>query len=178
MNFLKLFQVYLGGESIKEINRKSGAFVELDKTYIPPIGNSLDRQFRLRGTPEQIALAQQLMYEKIANSPGGAGDLLTPLQFQQQFNLPLIGSSHTDPWSGSADPYATDANGAAATDPYSLWASAYGQWAQGTMTISLLTKKMNYVLSVFQLILMIRLEQMVNHPQQMLQRWLRWIQPG
>ncbi|CAF1094673.1 unnamed protein product [Adineta ricciae] len=119
-----------GGESIKEINRKSGAFVELDKTYIPPIGNSLDRLFRLRGTPEQIASAQQLMYEKIANSPGGAGDLLTPLQFQQQFNLPLIGSSHTDAWSGSTDPYATDATGAAGTDPYSLWASAYGQWAQ------------------------------------------------
>ena len=175
---MKLFQTYLGGESIKEINRKSGAFVELDKTYVPPIGNSLDRLFRLRGTPEQIALAQQLMYEKIANSPGGAGDLLTPLQFQQQFNLPLVGSSHTDAWSGSADPYATDATGAAGTDPYSLWASAYGQWAQGTIKIPLLIKEMNLVLLVFQLILMILVQQTVNHPQQMLRRWPKWIQHG
>ncbi|UJR09354.1 hypothetical protein I4U23_013598 [Adineta vaga] len=119
-----------GGESIKEINRKSGAFVELDKNYIPAIGNSSDRIFKLRGTPEQIAMAQQLMYEKIKNSPGGPGDMLTPVQFQQQFNLPLLGSSQTDSWNGNNDPYGTDANGSAATDPYSLWASTYGQWAQ------------------------------------------------
>lgn len=117
----------LGGESIKEINRKSGAFVELDKTYVPPITNSSDRVFKVRGTPEQIVSAQQLMYEKIANSPGGPGDMLTPAQFQQQFNLPSIGSNPLDSWSGNNDPYATDANG---SDPYSQWANAYGQWPQ------------------------------------------------
>ncbi|CAF3047916.1 unnamed protein product [Rotaria socialis] len=117
-----------GGESIKEINRKSGAFVELDKAYTPAIGNSSDRLFKLRGTPEQIVQAQQLMYEKIINSPGGPGDMLTPSQFQQQFNLPLLGSSVADSWSGNNDPYANDTNGAAASDPYSQWASAYGQW--------------------------------------------------
>jgi hypothetical protein len=119
-----------GGESIKEINRKSGAFVELDKTYVPAIGNSSDRVFKLRGTPEQIVAAQQLMYEKIINSPGGPGDMLTPLQFQQQFNLPIIGSNSVDSWSGNSDPYGNDANGVAGTDPYSQWANAYGQWPQ------------------------------------------------
>ena len=120
----------LGGESIKEINRRSGAFVELDKTYVPAIGNSSDRLFKLRGTPEQIVAAQQLMYEKIVNSPGGPGDMLTPIQFQQQFNLPLVGSNPIDSWSGSTDPYASDVNGGAANDPFSQWASAYGQWPQ------------------------------------------------
>jgi len=70
------------------------------------------------------------MYEKIVNSPGGPGDTLTPLQFQQQFNLPLLGSTAVDTWSGSNDPYGNDVNGAAATDPYSQWANAYGQWPQ------------------------------------------------
>ncbi len=124
------FEMNLGGESIKEINRKSGAFVELDKAYVPAIGNSSDRVFKLRGTADQIVAAQQLMYEKIINSPGGPGDMLTPMQFQQQFNLPLVGSKQVDAWSGSNDPYGNDTNGAAATvnDPYSQWASAYGQW--------------------------------------------------
>ena len=120
----------LGGESIKEINRKSGAFVELDKAYIPAIGNSSDRVFKLRGTPDQIVTAQQLMYEKIANSPGGPSDMLTPLQFQQHFSLPLLGANPVDAWGGSSDPYGNDANGAAANDPYSQWANAYGQWPQ------------------------------------------------
>ncbi|CAF0953418.1 unnamed protein product [Rotaria sordida] len=119
-----------GGESIKEINRRSGAFVELDKTYVPAIGNSSDRLFKLRGTPEQIVAAQQLMYEKIINSPGGPGDMLTPLQFQQQFNLPLLGASAADSWSGNNDPYGNDVNGTNANDPYSQWANAYGQWPQ------------------------------------------------
>jgi len=75
------------------------------------------------------------MYEKIVNSPGGPGDTLTPLQFQQQFNLPLLGSTAVDTWSGSNDPYGNDVNGAAATDPYSQWANAYGQWPQSNNKI-------------------------------------------
>lgn len=121
----------LGGESIKEINRKSGAFVELDKSFIPAVGNSSDRLFKIRGTPEQIATAQQMMYEKVANSPGGPGDMTTPSQFQQEFNLPAIGSSSNDPWASGADPYAADAN-----DPYSQWASAYGQWPNGNVCMA------------------------------------------
>jgi hypothetical protein len=66
--------------------------------------------------------------------------MLTPIQFQQQHNLPLLGSGSgsgsADSWGGSTDPYGTDANGANANDPYSHWASAYGQWPQSTTTIN------------------------------------------
>jgi len=71
-------------------------------------------------------MAQQLMYEKISSSPGGAGDMLTPVQFQQQYNLPSVAPTAVDPWSSTADPYAAvDPN-----DPYSQWATAYSQWSQ------------------------------------------------
>ena len=127
--FFNIHHENLGGESVKEISRRSGALVELDKTHVPAIANSGERLFKIRGTPDQIALAQQLMYEKVLNSPGGAGDLLPPLQFQQKFNLPLIGASSNDTWPNTADPYATNANNSS-TDPYSQWANAYGQWPQ------------------------------------------------
>jgi hypothetical protein len=117
----------LGGESIKEINRKSGAFVELDKTYIPSVANSSERVFKLRGTPEQIVTAQQLMYDKVVNGPGGPGDILSPLQFQQQYNLPLVGANQIDTWNGNNDQYG---NGTNSNDPYSQWINAYGQWPQ------------------------------------------------
>lgn len=65
------------------------------------------------------------MYEKVANGPGGAGDMLPPIQFQSQFNLPLAGNNATDSWNGNADPYANQMNN---NDPYSQWASMYGQW--------------------------------------------------
>jgi hypothetical protein len=117
----------LGGESIKEINRRSGAFVELDKSHTPAIGNSADRLFKLRGTPDQIGTAQQLMYEKVINSPGGPGDMLSPEQFQQKFTLPSIGTNPAESWGGNTDQYGNGANG---NDPYSQWANSYGQWPQ------------------------------------------------
>ncbi|CAF2398497.1 unnamed protein product [Rotaria sp. Silwood2] len=116
-----------GGESIKEINRRSGAFVELDKTHMATVGNSSERVFKLRGTPEQIATAQQLMYEKVVNSPGGPGDMLTPILFQQQFNLPLLGTNPIETWNNNNDQYGNSTNN---NDPYSQWANAYGQWPQ------------------------------------------------
>ena len=62
------------------------------------------------------------MYDKVANSPNGSGDMLTPIQFQQQFNLPLVGTDSTDTWNGN--------NGTSSNDPYSQWTNAYGQWPQ------------------------------------------------
>ena len=67
------------------------------------------------------------MYEKVANSAGGSGDMLTPILFQQQFSLPLVGSNPVDDWNGSSDPYG---NGANNNDPYSQWSNAFGQWPQ------------------------------------------------
>ncbi|CAF3967803.1 unnamed protein product [Rotaria magnacalcarata] len=115
------------GESIKEINRKSGAFVELDKNHSALMGQSANRVFKLRGTPEQILTAQQLMYDKVVNSPGGPGDMLSPFEFQQRHNLPLVGANTIDTWSNNNDAYG---NGNNSNDPYSQLASTYGQWPQ------------------------------------------------
>lgn len=55
-----------GGESIKEINRRSGAHVEIDKSQRGATSNDgSDKMFTIRGTNEQIQYAQQLIYEKI-----------------------------------------------------------------------------------------------------------------
>ncbi|CAF1013984.1 unnamed protein product [Brachionus calyciflorus] len=59
-----------GGESIKEINRRSGAYVEIDKNHkLVPEGQ--DKMFTIKGTTEQIQYAQQLIYEKITGNVGG-----------------------------------------------------------------------------------------------------------
>lgn len=81
------------------------------------------------------------MYEKVANGPGGPGDTLPPLQFQQQFNLPLVGTNSTDSWNASSsDPYS---NGANSADPYSSWANYSQQWSQCR------TKKLGFHFSCF-----------------------------
>jgi len=55
-----------GGESIKEINRRSGAHVEIDKSQRGANATEgADKMFVIRGTSEQIQYAQQLIYEKI-----------------------------------------------------------------------------------------------------------------
>ena len=91
------------------------------------MGNASERIFKLRGTPDQIVKAQQLMYDKVVNSPGGTGDMLSPIQFQQQFNLPLAGTNSSDTWNGNNDQYGNNSNN---NDPYSQWANNYGQWPQ------------------------------------------------
>lgn len=53
-----------GGDSIKEINRRSGAHVEIDKSQRGATDSS-DKMFVIRGTHDQIQYAQQLIYEKI-----------------------------------------------------------------------------------------------------------------
>jgi far upstream element-binding protein len=118
---------HLGGESIKEINRKSGAFVELDKSHMPAVGNSGDRLFKIRGTPDQIAAAQQYMYERVTNTPSGSADLMTPLQFQQKYNLPLVNATSADSWAANNDPYGNNGN---SNDVFNQWANVYGQWPQ------------------------------------------------
>ena len=67
------------------------------------------------------------MYDKVVNSPGGTGEMLSPIQFQQNYSLPLLGSNSTDAWNGSND---QSGNGANNNDPYSQWQNSYGQWPQ------------------------------------------------
>uniref|UniRef100_A0AAY4BIE3 K Homology domain-containing protein n=1 Tax=Denticeps clupeoides TaxID=299321 RepID=A0AAY4BIE3_9TELE len=59
-----------GGETIKNINQQSGAHVELQRNP-PPNTDPNVRIFSIRGTPQQMELARQLIDEKI-----GVGVLL------------------------------------------------------------------------------------------------------
>lgn len=53
-----------GGETIKNINQQSGAHVELQRN--PPLNTDPNvRIFSIRGTPQQMEMARQLIDEKI-----------------------------------------------------------------------------------------------------------------
>jgi len=58
-----------GGESIKDINRRSGAHVEIDKSQ-RGANDGTDKMFIIKGDQEQIQYAQQLIYEKITGVQG------------------------------------------------------------------------------------------------------------
>ncbi|XP_036436603.1 far upstream element-binding protein 3 isoform X3 [Colossoma macropomum] len=61
-----------GGETIKNINQQSGAHVELQRNP-PPNTDPNVRIFSIRGTPQQIEMARQLIDEKIgASGLGGS----------------------------------------------------------------------------------------------------------
>jgi len=50
-----------GGETIREINRQSGAYVELSRNQPP---NPRERVFHISGNPDQIQTAIRMMSEK------------------------------------------------------------------------------------------------------------------
>lgn len=54
--------LYLGGETIKQINQQSGAFCELDRRPPP---NPNEKIFIIRGSPEQVELAKRMISEKL-----------------------------------------------------------------------------------------------------------------
>ncbi|KAI4886469.1 hypothetical protein NFI96_011908, partial [Prochilodus magdalenae] len=61
-----------GGETIKNINQQSGAHVELQRNP-PPNTDPNVRIFSIRGTPQQMEMARQLIDEKIgASGLGGS----------------------------------------------------------------------------------------------------------
>lgn len=51
----------IGGETIRQINQQSGAHVELQKHPGP---NPNEKLFNIRGTPDQIQHAMQMISEK------------------------------------------------------------------------------------------------------------------
>ncbi|XP_029996059.1 far upstream element-binding protein 2-like isoform X3 [Sphaeramia orbicularis] len=68
-----------GGENVKSINQQTGAFVEISRQP-PPNGDPNFKLFIIRGSPQQIDHAKQLIEEKIegplcpvATGPGGPG---------------------------------------------------------------------------------------------------------
>ncbi|KAM6954529.1 far upstream element-binding protein 3-like [Aplochiton taeniatus] len=56
-----------GGDTIKSINQQSGAHVELQRNA-PPSADPNIRVFSIRGSPQQIELARQLIDDKIGGS--------------------------------------------------------------------------------------------------------------
>lgn len=53
-----------GGENVKAINQQTGAFVEISR-QLPPNGDPNFKLFIIRGSPQQIDHAKQLIEEKI-----------------------------------------------------------------------------------------------------------------
>lgn len=64
-----------GGENVKAINQQTGAFVEISR-QLPPNGDPNFKLFIIRGSPQQIDHAKQLIEEKIEVGSGrGSGSL-------------------------------------------------------------------------------------------------------
>uniref|UniRef100_A0A8C2ZIP7 KH-type splicing regulatory protein n=1 Tax=Cyclopterus lumpus TaxID=8103 RepID=A0A8C2ZIP7_CYCLU len=61
-----------GGENVKSINQQTGAFVEISRQP-PPNGDPNFKMFIIRGSPQQIDHAKQLIEEKIEVFGGGPG---------------------------------------------------------------------------------------------------------
>ena len=59
-----------GGDTIRQIQVQSGAHVELHRGEHP---DPEEKLFNVRGTPQQIQLAQQLIRQKYENIPAGGG---------------------------------------------------------------------------------------------------------
>lgn len=59
--------VFPGGDTIRQIQVQSGAHVELHRGAQP---NPEEKLFNVRGTPQQIQLAQQLIRQKYEAIPG------------------------------------------------------------------------------------------------------------
>ena len=57
----QLLAIFLGGETIKQINQQSGAHVELQRQ---PAENPNEKIFNIRGQPSQIQHAISLIAEK------------------------------------------------------------------------------------------------------------------
>lgn len=53
-----------GGENVKAINQQTGAFVEISR-QLPPNGDPNYKLFVIRGSPQQIDHAKQLIEDKI-----------------------------------------------------------------------------------------------------------------
>ncbi len=58
-----------GGDSIREINNRTGAHVEIDRNH-KNLPEGSERTFIIKGSDEQIEYAQQLIYEKITGVQG------------------------------------------------------------------------------------------------------------
>ncbi|XP_047221025.1 far upstream element-binding protein 2 isoform X1 [Girardinichthys multiradiatus] len=137
-----------GGENIKSINQQTGAFVEISR-QMPPNGDPNYKLFIIRGSPQQIDHAKQLIEEKIEGplcpvgggpGPGGPGGPMGPYNPNPYNAGPPGGAPHGAPggpqycsqsWGNPYQqwqaPNSHDPNKSAA-DPNAAWAAYYAQY--------------------------------------------------
>ncbi|XP_072225297.1 far upstream element-binding protein 2-like isoform X2 [Leuresthes tenuis] len=146
-----------GGENVKSINQQTGAFVEISR-QLPPNGDPNFKLFIIRGSPQQIDHAKQLIEEKIEGplcpvgpGPGGRGGP-GPAGPMGPYNTNPYNPGHpgapgpphggppgphqyTPPnWSNTYQQWQpqppSDPGKAAANDPNAAWAAYYAQYYQ------------------------------------------------
>ncbi|XP_036943817.1 far upstream element-binding protein 2-like isoform X2 [Acanthopagrus latus] len=143
-----------GGENVKSINQQTGAFVEISRQP-PPNGDPNFKLFIIRGSPQQIDHAKQLIEEKIEGplcpvgpGPGGPGPAGPMGPYNPNPYNPgppgAPGPPHGGPpgphqytpqgWSNTYQQWqpqaAHDPSKAAANDPNAAWAAYYAQYYQ------------------------------------------------
>ncbi|XP_075594223.1 far upstream element-binding protein 2 isoform X3 [Balearica regulorum gibbericeps] len=145
-----------GGENVKAINQQTGAFVEISR-QLPPNGDPNFKLFIIRGSPQQIDHAKQLIEEKIegplcpvgpgpgpGGPPGPAGPMgpFNPGPFNQgppgapphpggppPHQYPPQGWGNTYPQWQPPAPH-DPSKAAAAADPNAAWAAYYSHYYQ------------------------------------------------
>uniref|UniRef100_A0A2K6SQV4 Far upstream element binding protein 3 n=1 Tax=Saimiri boliviensis boliviensis TaxID=39432 RepID=A0A2K6SQV4_SAIBB len=130
-----------GGENIKSINQQSGAHVELQRNP-PPNSDPNLRRFTIRGIPQQIEVARQLIDEKVGGTSLGAPGAFGQSPFSQP---PAPPHQNTFPprSSGCFPNMAAKVNGNPHSTPVSGppafltqgWGSTYQAWQQPTQQV-------------------------------------------
>lgn len=78
-----------GGENVKSINQQTGAFVEISRQP-PPNGDPNFKLFTIRGNPQQIDHAKQLIEEKIEVGEGLLKGTRVFWKYNQVIKLSLL----------------------------------------------------------------------------------------
>ncbi|XP_051559839.1 far upstream element-binding protein 2-like [Myxocyprinus asiaticus] len=135
-----------GGENVKAINQQTGAFVEISRQP-PPNGDPNFKLFIIRGSPQQIDHAKQLIEDKIEGplcpvgpgpggpGPGGPMGPYNPNPYQPG---PPGGPPHGGPpggqypqgWGNAYQQWQPHDPSKAAADPNAAWAAYYAQYYQ------------------------------------------------
>ncbi|XP_010872771.1 far upstream element-binding protein 2 isoform X1 [Esox lucius] len=134
-----------GGENIKAINQQTGAFVEISR-QLPPNGDPNFKLFVIRGSPQQIDHAKQLIEDKIEGplcpvGPSGPMGPYNPGPYNPGAPGPHGGppGPHGYPPQGWGNTYQQwqpqpphdPSKAPGAVDPNAAWAAYYAQYYQG-----------------------------------------------